>query len=82
MEKPFVRDPQYLTQKTCRKPQFTMCTVWLPGAHIFGTCAPGECTLFESISIHYIGLNTRKIRREHNFEFLYIRCVYKINALC
>ena len=25
----------------------------------FGTCAPTECTLFLSISIHFIGLNTK-----------------------
>ena len=27
------------------------------GCTHFGTCAPRECTLFQSISIHYIDLN-------------------------
>ena len=50
------------------------------GCTHFGTCAPGECILFQSISIHYIGMNTRKNRRVHDFESLCTLCVHKINA--
>ena len=38
------------------------------GCTHFGTSAPCECTLFQNISIHYIGLNTRKIPQVHEFE--------------
>ena len=48
------------------------------GSTHFGTCAPGECTLFQSISIHYKDLDTREIRRVHTFESICTRCVDKI----
>ena len=39
------------------------------GCTCFGTCAPGECTIFQSISLHYIGLScTRIIHRVHNIS--------------
>ena len=50
------------------------------GCAIVRTCALGECTLSWSISIHYIGMNTRKTRRVHDFKSLCTRCVRKINA--
>ena len=31
------------------------------GCTHFGTCAPGECTIFQSVSMQYVGLCTTKI---------------------
>ena len=39
----------------------TLCAQFGCRVHTFGTCAPGECTLFQSISIHYTGLHARTI---------------------
>ena len=50
------------------------------GCTHFGTCAPSECTIFQSISIHYIGMFTRKNHRVHDHVSFCTRCVHKIYA--
>ena len=45
----------------------------------FDTCAPGGCTFFQSISIHYLGLCTQKNRRVHDVVSLCNLWVHEIN---
>ena len=49
------------------------------GCTHFGTCAPGECTLFQSF-IHYMGMNTRTICQMHDVGSFCTRVVHKINV--
>ena len=48
------------------------------GCTHFDTYAPGERTIFQSISIHYIDLCTQKYRRVHDSVSLCTRCVHKM----
>ena len=50
------------------------------GCTHFGSCATGECTLFQSISMLYIGLCTRKNCRVHVSVSLCTRRVHNKNA--